>query len=332
MIPENKQAAVRKALQHAFGVTEFEDIRQLLKGLSTALIYKITVQGNPYLLRVIIRTDAMADPSHYYGCMEIAAKGGIAPRIHYTSIEDRVSITDFINEQPFPMHEARKKMARLLQRLHRLPTFPFRINYFDTMDGYVAKFRSSNILPGNEAEELYGLHERVAKIYPHLDPENMVSSHNDLKPENIIFDGIKPWPVDWEAAFLNDRYLDLAVVANFVVKDENDEADYLGRYFGEPADEDRRARFFLAQQLLHIYYFAFFMTVGAGGKTIDPGKIDKACFRSFHDRIWNGGIDLADNNLKLQYAWVHMTQALRNAKTERFENALRIVSACQRQQ
>jgi hypothetical protein len=34
MIPENKIAAVKKALKISFGVDEFEDIKQLTKGLS----------------------------------------------------------------------------------------------------------------------------------------------------------------------------------------------------------------------------------------------------------------------------------------------------------
>jgi hypothetical protein len=34
MIPENKIAAVKKALKISFGVDEFEDIKQLTRGLS----------------------------------------------------------------------------------------------------------------------------------------------------------------------------------------------------------------------------------------------------------------------------------------------------------
>ena len=64
----------------------------------------------------------------------------------------------------------------------------------------------------------------------------MVSSHNDLKPQNIRFDGKHIWLVDWESAFLNDRYADLAVVANFFVKDEAHEEEYLTTYFGEPVE------------------------------------------------------------------------------------------------
>ena len=66
----------------------------------------------------------------------------------------------------------------------------------------------------------------------------MVSSHNDLfKPDNILFDGKRVWLVDWEAAFLNDRYADLAVAANLVVTNNAEERVYLQEYFGGPPDQ-----------------------------------------------------------------------------------------------
>ena len=34
----------------------------------------------------------------------------------------------------------------------------------------------------------------------------MVSSHVDLKPDNMLFDGERVWLVDWQAGFANDRY------------------------------------------------------------------------------------------------------------------------------
>jgi thiamine kinase-like enzyme len=90
-------------------------------------------------------------------------------------------------------------------------------------------------------------------VYLRHDPDH-VGSHYDLKPENILFDGDRVWLVDWEAAFLNDRYTDLAVAANLFVIDESDTAAYLHTYFGQPADECRLSRFFLMQQSVHMFY------------------------------------------------------------------------------
>jgi hypothetical protein len=124
MIPEDKKAAVKRALQAAFGVTEFEDIRQLTEGLSSALIFRIVVREQPYLLRVITRTDAMGDPTRLYSYMKAGEDAGLAPRVWYTSIEDRVSITDFVNAKPFPKAIALEKLPETIRKLHALPPFP----------------------------------------------------------------------------------------------------------------------------------------------------------------------------------------------------------------
>ena len=325
MIPENKQVAVKKALHAAFGVHDFEDIQPLLKGLSSALIFKIMVRGNPYLLRVITRTDAMGDPAFFYGCMKVAAEAALAPPIYYLSIEDRISITGFIEAHPFPIPEAKRRMPLLLRQLHSLPRFPYRIHYFDAMEGFMAKFRATSMLPENATKDMFDSYQHIASIYPRNDQSSWVSCHNDLKPENIIYDGLHPWLVDWEGAFLNDRYLDLAVVANFVVKSEDDEVEYLESYFGEPVDAYKRARFFVMSQMLHLYYFTLFMLFGYTGKPMDVNSLDKPDFRVFIERIWNGEIDLANSDAKLQYAWVHREAFMRNIQTKRLDESLRII-------
>jgi thiamine kinase-like enzyme len=325
MIPEAKKTAVSNALQRTFGVSEFEDIRALTAGLSSALVFKILKKGKPYLLRVITRTDAMSDPTHWYGCMQMAAQAGIAPHVWYTNTDDRVSITDFVEAKPFSLSEARVKLPDLLKRLHSLPPFPHRVNYLDAVAGFIKKFKDAKILPERMTEELFSLYGKITSIYPR-NSSDLVACHNDLKPENILFDGERPWLVDWEAAFLNDRYMDIAIVANFVVTNDDEERNYLKIYFGEDVNEYHHARFFLMRQVLHMSYFTYFMLiVSAAGCAIDLDSA-KPDFRKFNNDMWAGKIDLAGNDARQQYAWVHMQQLQHNFKLKRFEDSLQIVS------
>ena len=106
MRPETKLSAVKDALNLTFGVDKFESIERMTKGLTSTLVFKIVVKGIPYLLRIIIETDMMNDPTNQFNCMKAAAAVGIAPRVLYTSIEDRISITDFIDNQFLPVEDA----------------------------------------------------------------------------------------------------------------------------------------------------------------------------------------------------------------------------------
>ncbi|MGH9687889.1 MAG: phosphotransferase [Candidatus Acidiferrales bacterium] len=320
MIPEPKKAAVALALQHAFGVSQFEDVRILTGGLSTALVFRIVVRGNPYVLRVIMRDDAMSDPTRQFACMKVAQDAGLAPKVWYASVEDRTSITDFVEVQPW-LENPVPLIAETIRKIHSLPPFPKLLNYFDALDGFVHRFQERKVLPENLTEDLFRLYAELARVYPRNDSD-YVSCHNDLKPENLLFDGDQIWLVDWEASFLNDRYLDLAVPANFFLLTEADEETYLRAYFGDPPGEYRRARFFLMRQIAHISYATVFMLlVARSGTPIDP-SLDAPHFRDFHQRLLAGQVTLSGDEARVQYAKLHLNEALKNMRTQRFQDAL----------
>jgi thiamine kinase-like enzyme len=325
MIPENKQLAVTTALQKALNADAFENIQQLTKGLSDALVFKITVHGMPYLLRIITRPDTRDKPEYYFDCLQAAANAGLAPRIHYLNVEEKILITDFIEDQYFPLPEARMKIANALRNLHALPGFSYQLNFIEASDTFLQKFLAADIVPKTALKDLLQLYARIRNVYPCNDQDNLVSCHNDVKRDNIIFDGKRLWLVDWEAARLNDRYVDLAAIANFVVKTDKDETDFLKQYFGEQFDEYKRARFFLMSQIVHMFCFTLCSIFGSAGKPININMITLS-FSEFHDRLWSYQIHLANNDEKLHYALVHMKELLANMQTDRFEKSLRIVA------
>jgi thiamine kinase-like enzyme len=336
MIPKTKKSAVARALDKTFSVCEPEGIRMLsASNFTSALVFRIVVETKPYLLRVITRTDVHADPTRQFLCMKIAADAGLSPRVLYTSVEDRVSIIDFVESRPLAVTEAATPVAATLKAVHALPPFPKLTNDFDTAptfllrssplrDGFIQKCQAAKILPEKESIELFKIYERVRGVYLFPDSE-LVSSHNDLKPPNMVFDGQRLWLIDWEAAFLNDRYNDIAVMANFVVANDADEGAYLRSYFGEEAGEYRTARFYLMRQLVHMFYATVYTQIGTAGKPVDTDA-SIPDFRDFHSRIWTGEVTLDAPEAKVQFGRVHMTQLLQNARTTRFEDAIRIAA------
>ncbi len=321
MIPEVKQPAVTRALQAAFGVNEYEDIRLLTGGLSSALACKIIVKGNPFLLK-ILRNEMIGDPRHEFDCMHAGAEAGIAPRIWYANVEDRLLITDFVEALPFP-EDMLPLIVPTLRTLHALPHFPRPQmgSYFDAANAFVRRFQAAKLLPDSATEEVFRRYAEVVKVYPRSESD-LVSSHNDLKPQNMRFDGSRIWLVDWESAFLNDRYVDLAIVANFFVKDDAHEETYLDAYFGEPAGEYRRAGFFLMRQVVSMFYAALLLLeVSRAGLSIDA-DMEVPDFREYHQDLISGKVDMLTAEAKLQYGMLHLHEALRNMRTPRFAEAV----------
>ena len=331
MIPQDKSAAVTLGLSQTFGVTAFEDLRDLTERPGSNRAFRIIVRGSPYLLRINTRA---GDMTRHFTCMQAAADAGLAPRVWYASAEDRIAITDFVNGVFLPAPDALVRIPAVLRRLHALPPFPtspfnttctFLLNPGPALDGFLQKFQTSSILPENDTAELLARYRQLAAVYSRLDAD-LAPSHNDLfKPDNMLFDGNRLWLVDWEAAFQNDRYADLAVVANMLVANESEEKIYLQEYFGQAPDEYQRARFYLMRQLAHIFYAMAFLMLRSSGNPIDPSE-PGVPYRDFQRRFWTREVGLADDQAKSLYGRVHWEQLSQNMRQARFEEALRIVS------
>jgi hypothetical protein len=326
MIPNENQSAVKRALQVAFGVNEYEDNHPLSGGLSSAQAFKISVRKNPYLLK-ILRKELISDPRNEFACMQAAADAGIAPRVWYASVEERLLISDFVEAKPFPDDMA-ARMASTIRQLHSLPHFamPKIGSYFAAMDGLVRRFQAARLLPESATGELFHRYGEFLRVYPQNQAE-LVSSHNDLKPQNIRFDGEHIWLVDWESAFLNDEYVDLAIAANFFVTDDSQEEEYLNAYFGEPAGEYRLARFYLVRQALSIFYAAILLLEAARTGLVIAADMTIPDFREYHQELILDKVDMLTAEAKAQYGIIHLHAALRAMRSARFEQAVARVGA-----
>ena len=325
LIPNTKQQAVETALQAAFQTTTMDSITLLTGGLSSALVYKMMVAGKPYVLRLVMQTDALNDPARQYTCMQLAAAAGVAPRVYYANSEDAVSITDFVDSIPWAGHFASPDdliiaLAKTVKTLHTTPLFPKLVNFLDGVDLFIQQFQALDLLPAKITEEYFRYYAEIQKVYPRHDPD-LVSSHNDLNPGNILFDGKQFWLIDWDAAFQNDRYVDLAIAARPFVVDETQETVYLKAYFGDTLDAYKRARFFLMQQVCHMYYAMIMLKFAAATKPAAVAVDDNMAtprLRDFHRQIGAGQVSLATYEGKLGYGKTLLNEALYHMKTPSF--------------
>ena len=329
LIPESKVEAVEKALQQAFNTKTVESIMPLAGGLSSALVYKIVVNGKPYVLRIIMQINPLSEPVRQYTCMKLAAQAGIAPHVYYASTEDALSITEYIETVPFAgnvsSHDALLiELAKTIKRVHSTPLFPKLVNYLDGIDGFIRDFKASKILPESATAELFSLYSQIQQAYPRYDTD-VVSSHNDLNGNNILFDGQKIWIIDWEAAFENDRYVDLANVGNFYISDQAQEEIYLRAYFGDSLDEYKRARFFLMQQVCHMFYAMIMLKFAAALKPAGGAhneSMDVPRIKDFRAQLSADRASLASYEGQLLFGKVLLNEMLHNMKTPRFAEAI----------
>jgi hypothetical protein len=65
-------------------------------------------------LKIITRAE---DTTRHYTSMKAAAEAGMAPRVWYRNIEDKISITDFVEAEALPVSQALVRLPALLRKL-----------------------------------------------------------------------------------------------------------------------------------------------------------------------------------------------------------------------
>ncbi len=333
LIPQTKLEAVLEGLRTAFGSDHVDSIVPLSGGLSTALVYKISVCGEPYVLRIIMNVDALNDPARQFTCMTLAAAAGVAPTVYYANVEDALSITAWIATTPLVNHFTEREnllveLAKTIKAIHATPLFPKLVNFLDGVDGFIQEVKATGLLPESATAEHFAYYAHIQQSYPRHDTD-VVSSHNDLNHNNILFDGKRIWIIDWEAAFQNDRYADLASIANGFVYNERQEELYLQVYFGDTLDEYKRARLFLMQQVSHIFYAMVMLKLVAASRT-DNSTVEATMqvprIADFRKQLGEGQVNLASAEGQLLFAKVELNEALLSMKSPRFAASIDLMN------
>jgi hypothetical protein len=197
------------------------------------------------------------------------------------------------------------------------------------IDMMIVGFKAAAILPGPASDECLRLYSILRKSYPSSD-RNKVSSHNDLNINNVLYDGNRVWIVDWEAAFSSDAYADLANVANSFVSNEAQEELYLNEYFRGELDDYKRARFFLMQQVNHVFYAMVLLNLAALGKK--PGaqlqpSADIPRLRGAYELVLADRLSLKTCEGQFLMGQMFLNEALLGLTSQRFESSLRIMAS-----
>jgi len=326
IIPASSLLAVESALSQTFGATTVAEIILLTGGLSASSVFKIVVNDQPYILK-IDGSPVVVDGQNI-SCMEVAAQAGIAPPVYYLNRAAGVTITGFIKNMPLQaVYKSPEvllpEIGKTIRRIHGLPVLPTGNSLVDTVDGLIAQFKHLGMLTGAAFDKCFDYYDEIRKSYPWNDA-NKVFSHNDLNPNNMVFDGEKIWIIDWDAAFTNDCYVDLAITANFYVANDEHENIFLESYFGNGLTNYHKARFFLMRQICRLVYAMLMFKLAYmsnGGAAHDP-DMEGISVKNVKEKLGAGEVSLASYEGQLLFGKVLINEALNSMQSPRFASSI----------
>lgn len=252
VIPAERLADARRVLETALPGREVEAAERMSMGLSGAGVFRITARGTPYLLRLDNPAGPYSSPARQYASQAAAAEAGVAPALLYADPEVRISLSRFVEAAPPPPRPLMiERLGLAIRRLHGTPLFAESIPWFDAMDFILGGMGQSGVVPAVVFDPAFAAYQRVKAGYPA--PE-LVSTHHDLNPGNVLFSGEGVLFVDWETAGRADRYVDVAGATNFFAADEAEALALLTAYLGHAPDAREAARAFLVRQVNRLFY------------------------------------------------------------------------------
>ena len=278
---------------------------EVLGGGITNHNLKVTRPDGVVVLRVAGKdTDLLGiDRTVELAATRAAAEVGVGPEVVDFVEPEGWLVTRFVPGAIPPLETLRepeqlRRVARALRAFHQGPPLPGRFDALEVVEAYrdTAVERGA-VLPAAFAAA-HELARRIAALRAEQPPR---PCHNDLLNANFIDDGERIRIVDWEYAGMGDPFFDLG---NFSINHElppDEDAALLAAYEGE-VRPDRLARLTL-MRVVSDFREAMWGVLQQGVSTLDVDFV--------------------------AYASGNFDRLLRNAASERFEQALATVTEAQ---
>lgn len=214
-------------------------IKRLAGGLSGAAVYRVEAGGHGYVLKVASEGAPLEVWRQGLEIQQRAGDAGLAPRVIHHDEARRAVVSEQVADRRFAprlsnpqTHDgAIRQLGETIRRVHAIP-LPADAVWRDPRD-LIAPMRAGLAtfpIPSFVRTTI----DQVLAETPPPRQRPQVTSHNDMNPSNLVFDGERLVLLDWDMAGPNDPFFDLATVAIFLRMDDPTASALIAAYDGAP--------------------------------------------------------------------------------------------------
>jgi aminoglycoside phosphotransferase (APT) family kinase protein len=183
--------------------------------------------------------------------------------------------------------------------LQDTPIFPHFVEYPDIVSRLFAHICRTRLFADGLLDRHIDHLQRVRQRYV-SGLRNLVSSHNDLHPGNVLFDGRRLWLIDWESAYRNDPLVDAAIIIDSFAFSPDLADTFLRTWLGRAPDQNFRDRMKTVRALTRLYFAGVFLSASAAARADAAPESDLVAptVGEFAQGVRQGRLKLTDPDTK----------------------------------
>ena len=248
-------------LQNSIGVNGPFTMELLSGGCSGSEVIKVTTPDKSYVVRFWNMQWVDYFPQDL-ACQLIASDAGYGPKVYFSDEVQGITIMDYYFPEALPEIQIRlQALVDLLKKIHTGPVVPKGIDRAVYLDLLIEELKETQNF---DLETIRIIKDTVfAATRPST---SCVACHRDLHHGNLIYSEGSFLAIDYTWGAMDDPYADLANIAIFNCKNEEEEKLLLQLYFGYAPSAKEMARLSLMKLPAKIFYGLEFLGISNSSK------------------------------------------------------------------
>ena len=293
----------------------FEPLARSVAGSCLYKFYSNYLQKN---LVARVQKGSFADTSALYHDVMIASHEGYAPKVYLANDDLGVIILEeIVHQWPKERYSISffRKITQPLRQMHQGHSFKRKKLFYEWLDDVEEKLKTKNIPIPTFQTDYFKQYETIKlalKSNISIFEKDIMPTHHDINPGNILFDQKQAYLIDFETASQDIFYLDLAEAFNFFIYDDTKIQSFLTSYFIKEPNEEQISKFTLFKALAFLKNGLWLAHISGVNKLPDDKNILE--YPLFEARIRKGLVDFSN------------PQELQNLAISEFNEGIRLLN------